>query len=296
MTRRYMTVGILFFFLFNGLLPAQQETTKVTLQKDDNSVEKLPLFIKAREASAERYKFAAGKGAQILPTPDGRSFYILWFPKGTSSKNPPPMIFTLHGHGSWAFDEFFLWQPHIAKAGYGIVALQWWFGEGEKPNDYYLPREIVHNMAKILGVQNIAKRSVLAHGFSRGSANIYGVTALDNKTDKFIFMTIANAGKAGDDFPINREIENGLLGPQPLKDTLWITYAGANDPHPDRDGIAGMRKAQDWIKRYGGSIVSAIEDAKGDHGGFHRNPANVENALDTFKRSLNDAENQKKKK
>ena len=249
-------------------------------------MEKLPPFIKAREASAKRHEFAVSKGAQFLPTPDGKSFYILWLPPAAASTNPPPLIFTLHGHASWAFDEFFVWQPHLVKAGCGIVALQWWFGEGEKMSDYYLPREIVQNMSAILRSKKVAKRSVLAHGFSRGSANIYGVTALDNQADQFIALTVANAGKASEDFPINRDIADGLLGTRPLKGTFWVTYAGAHDPHPDRSGVSGMRETQEWIKRFGGTVELAIEDATGDHGGFHRNPSNVVSALDTFKRVL----------
>lgn len=286
-----LTFAILFTWALSCPLMAQSSGPKSTPPLRDRArreidVEKLPLFIQGKKADAERYQFAVDKKARFLPTPDGKSFYILWYPDGTDPMNPPPMIVTLHGHGSWAFDEFHLWQPHIAKAGYGIIALQWWFGQGEKMDDYYLPREIVHNMTAILRELKIGPHKIMAHGFSRGSANIYGVTVLDNQSDKFILLTVANAGKAGTDFPINRDIQNGLFGPRPFEGTHWITFAGALDPHPDRDGIAGMREAQGWIKRFGGTIDCAIEDEKAGHGGFHRNPANIKTALDTFNKLL----------
>jgi hypothetical protein len=276
MIKRCIFHGLLFLLFARAVSAAAPETARA---------EQLPLFQKAAKADKERHDFAVSKGAKFLPTPDGKSFYIIWLPLSASPQKPPPVVFTLHGHGSWAFDEFFLWHPHIAEAGIGIIALQWWFGEGETPKDYYRPREIEKIMSSILRSQKIAGRTVLAHGFSRGSANIYGLTALDNRSEKFILLTVANAGKAGADFPINRDIASGVFGPRPFEGTLWVTYAGAKDPHPDRDGIPGMREAQDWIRRYGGTVKLVIED-EGDHGGFHRNPANVKKALEVFKQLL----------
>ena len=279
MTGKLITAGIFVALAANAALSAPPKT---------GTAEQLPLFTKAVRADKERYNFAAGKGAEFLPTPDGRSFYILWLPPDVSPQKPPPVVFTLHGHGSWAFDEFFLWHKHIAEAGMGIVALQWWFGEGETPKDYYLPGQIAQIMNGIMRAHNIRKHSVLAHGFSRGSANIYGLASLDNRSEKFILLTVANAGKPGADFPINRDIASGLFGQRPLEGTYWMTYAGARDPHPERDGIPGMREAQEWIKRYGGAVKLAVEDENGDHGGFHRNPANVKKALGLFRQLLAD--------
>ena len=255
-----------------------------------------PLFIQASKAAPDRYKFAVDNKAQFLSTPDGRSFCVLWYPDGTSPDNPPPMIVTLHGHASWALDEFFLWQPYAAKRKFGILALQWWFGKGETPNDYYVPQDMYRIIDAVLRRQNIPRQSVLVHGFSRGSANIFGLTALDRASrNHFFLLTVANAGKAGRDFPINQEIDRGAFGQRPFEGTHWVTCAGAHDPHPDRDGVQGMRDARDWVTRHGGTVELSIEDANGDHGCFHRNPANVEAALDVFQRLLKDREEEQKK-
>ncbi|NLI79649.1 MAG: hypothetical protein GX442_24795 [Candidatus Riflebacteria bacterium] len=197
------------------------------------------------------------------------------------------MIATLSGHGSWAFDEFFLWQQAAAARGYGIVALQWWLGTGEGPGDYYRPHEIYRIFDQILRREGIPAGRTLLHGFSRGSANIYGVTAFDRHTgNRFFLATVANAGQAAADFPVNREIDRGRFGASPFAGTHWILYGGGRDPHPDRDGIPGMREAAAWVTRHGGTVDLFLADEAGDHGGFHRRPQNMEAALQVFARLL----------
>src|SRR5262249_40330480 len=93
------------------------------------------LLDQARTPNPARHQFAIDQDASIEPTGDGRSFYLLWLPKNAVGK--VPLIVTLHGHGSWAFDEMILWHPEASKAGYGILALQWWFGGDESNDSYY---------------------------------------------------------------------------------------------------------------------------------------------------------------
>src|SRR3989338_3418927 len=101
-----------------------------------------PLLDQAKRETSERFDYAVNNGARIGLTKDGKSFFVLWTPPGTGPDNPPPMIATIHGHASWAFDEFFLWHRFAQEHGYGIFALQWWLGEGERFQDYLAPREI----------------------------------------------------------------------------------------------------------------------------------------------------------
>ncbi|MBI3828025.1 MAG: hypothetical protein HY291_00820 [Planctomycetes bacterium] len=194
---------------------------------------------------------------------------------------------TLHGHAGNAFNEFFLWHAEAAKRGCAIVALQWWFGKGESPEDYYTPKELYAESESILRGLKAPPHSVLLHGFSRGSANIYGVTAYDRSSkNDFVLLTIANSGKASPDFPVNKDIDQGVFGAKPFDGTHWVLYAGAADPHPDRDGVAGMREARDWVTKHGGTVERLIEDPQGGHGGFHRNPENMRTALDVFEKLL----------
>ncbi len=252
-----------------------------------SKVEEMPLFAQAKKASPDRYKFAVEKGAEFSVDPDGRSFYISWFPKNAVKNGKTPVVVTLHGHGSYAFDEFFIWYPYLEKRGYGIVALQWWFGKGETAKDYYMPNELYRNIDRILSKAGVKPGKALLHGFSRGSANSYGVTAFDAaKGKRYFLLTIANAGQPGRDFPPNMEIEKGIFGPKPFARTYWVTYAGVKDENPDRDGVNGMRYAKEWVEKFGGEVYLAIEDANGGHGGFHQNPKNVEAALDVFAKLL----------
>lgn len=207
---------------------------------------------------------------------------MVWRPD-TPSDEAPPFIATIHGHAGWATNEFYLWHSYAKERGYGIVALQWWFGEGERYQDYYAPNEVNRELSIILGGEGARPERVLFHGFSRGSANSYAVVAYDrNGGEGYYGLAIANAGKPGLDFPGNVDIESGTLGPQPLAGTRWVTFCGGKDEHPDRDGCQGMRAAAAWIERYGGTVLKVMEDPEADHGGFHRNPANTNAALDVF--------------
>jgi len=240
------------------------------------------LLEQAKAADLARYEFALRAGATIVPTSDGRSFVVSWFPPGTESERPP-VIATTHGHGSWAFDEFFLWYPYASARGYGIVALQWWDGDGERFQDYYSPDEVNREIALVLEREGVEPGTVMFHGFSRGAANSYAVVAHDrNSGAGYYLLAVANAGKASSDFPGNVEIERGQFGTQPLAGTNWVTYCGALDANPGRGGCEGMREAATWIARFGGTVAKAIEDLTGDHGGFHKSPANVNAALDVF--------------
>lgn len=241
------------------------------------------LLEKARLASGPRYDYAVLNGAEIRATDDGRSFYVFWRSRAESTTIPPPVIVTLHGHASWAFDEFYLWHPHASERGYAILALQWWFGKGEKLEDYYLPNEVYRTVAPLLDRLGLGRGRALLHGFSRGSANIYAVVAVDTwRQSRYFGLTIANAGKPGLDFPANVDIERGMYGPHPFEGTHWVTVCGMLDPNPGRDGCPGMDEAARWVSGLGGVIDLRIEDPAGDHGAFHRNPANVRAALDAF--------------
>ena len=242
-----------------------------------------PLLEKAQRERRPRVQYALDNGATIHLTDDGKSFYVLWLPEGSDPQNPPPIMATIHGHDGWAFDDFFVWHRFAKERGFGVLAVQWWLGEGERFQDYLNPQEIYRVIDSVFQEKHVKPGAALFQGFSRGSANSYAVAAVDRTQGKSYFsLFIANAGKASVDFPPNKDIQNGRFGEQPLQGTHWVTYAGAKDTHPDRDGIAGMREAAQWIQKYGGTVDLAIEDPAGDHGGFHRNPQNVNAALDIF--------------
>lgn len=250
-----------------------------------------PLFEQARKAGEKRYQFAVDQGARIEPTQDGKSFYVLWYPDPVKKDERPPMIATIHGHASWAFDEFFLWHKLAKERGIGILAIQWWLGKGERFQDYLSPDEVYGVVDQVFRREGIKAGTALFHGFSRGSANSCAVAANDTHSgNRYFALFVANAGKAELDFPPNVAIEQGKLGEKPFTGTHWVTYAGAKDNRPNpretSKEIVGMRATAEWIKKHGGTIDLAIEDKEGGHGGFHLNPDNIRAALDCFKKRL----------
>ena len=240
------------------------------------------LLAQAKSSNPERAAFAEKNGARIVPTSDGRSFFVVWTPDGKPIGDRP-VIATLHGHASWAFDELYLWQSQAASRGYAVAALQWWFGQGETPSHYYLPLELQREFQRLFERENVRPGTVLFHGFSRGSANIYGLTALDRAQGKaYGLLTIANAGKASEDFPINRDIAAAKFGSSPLDGTNWVLFCGGRDENPERSGCPGMTDAAAWVERFGGQVRLFIQDPNAGHGGFHQTPAHVAAALDVF--------------
>ncbi len=246
-----------------------------------------PLVLQAKAANPERYEFAVQHGANILATPDRRSFYLLWFPEENPAQMSLPILVTLHGHASWAFDEFYLWHPYAKKRGFGILALQWWFGTGDGAQDYYSPQAMYPVIEKILWQNGMSPGVALLHGFSRGAANAYALAALDHKSgNDFFGLVIANAGGAASDFPPNAEISAGRFGPQPFSGTQWVLYCGLQDENPERDGCPAMRRTRGWIEQFGGTVALLIEDPGQGHGGFHHNPSAVDKALDLFQKKV----------
>lgn len=237
----------------------------------------------ARQERAPRAQFAVQRGAEVILTEDGKSFFVEWFPEGFDANDSPYVIVTVGGHSTFAFDDFSVWYPFLKDRKFGFLGLQWWFGENQQMNGYLTPEEMYSLISQELEKLKIQPGHVLLHGFSRGSANSYALAALDRASGQNYFgMIIANAGSMASNYPPNKKMISGAYGEQPLKGTRWITFAGRNDPNPERDGVPAMRATGEKIKSLGGAVALAIEDPAGDHGGFHRNPQNANRALDFF--------------
>ena len=244
------------------------------------------LLDKAKQHDSHRYQFAFDKGAKIEVTADQKSFYLLWYPPNMKA-DKKTLIVTLHGSSGNVFNEFFLWYDEALKHGHGILALQWYFEGTPPPRDYYAPLDVYQQIAPILKSEKIGMGKAMLHGFSRGSANSYYVTLFDRKEKNNYFgLTLSNSGGASIGYPIYTEMEKGNFGEKPFVGTNWMTFCGGLDPNPDRDGCPAMRRTAEFVTKYGGKLRLAIEDENGDHGGFHRNKANVNKSLDLFDKIL----------
>lgn len=249
------------------------------------SPEAQALLEKAKKANPERYRFALEKGAQIVPTSDGKSFFLVWQPKVSAPSKP--MIYALHGSNSWVFDEFSLWQPSLEKHGIGIIAVQWWFGVNQTSQEYYLPSELFglfDNLAKEMGIQ---PGTVLLEGFSRGSANSYGVSFYDKTSGRNYFgFNFAISGSAELSFPLYSDIEAGKYGERVFAGTRWATFCGGRDPKPERSGCPGMKRTREWLTKHGATVDLVFEEAEMGHGGFNWKPELADRLFEHFKSLL----------
>ena len=215
----------------------------------------------------------------ILPTSDGKSFLVVW----KAQAKPRRWIVSLHGSEGFATDDLAIWHPHLKGRDVGIVCLQWWLGEGDRIGSYYTPEQIYREIDNALQRIGVDPGAAMLHGFSRGSANSYAVMALDaGRGRRFFRLAVASSGGVSLDYPPTQAILAGRYGKDALKGTRWITAAGARDPHPDRDGISGMRRTAAWLKEQGAVVLHAVEDPEEGHGALVRNPANARRVLDLF--------------
>lgn len=222
---------------------------------------------------------AAKLNPEILPTSDGRSFLVAW----RAVKSPTHWIVSLHGTRGFATDDLAVWEPHLKGRSVGLICMQWWMGTGDDTRDYYTPLEIYREVDQALQTLGVKPGTVLLHGFSRGSANSYAAAAIDSgRGRRYFSMVVASSGGVGLDYPPTRALLDGEFGERPLKETRWITVAGARDPNPDRDGLAGMRRTASWLKDQGAAVVESIEDPDQGHGALHLNPKNARRVLDLF--------------
>lgn len=238
------------------------------------------LLHQASAANPARYEFATNNNAEIRNTSDNKAFTLWWQP---ATGTPTGVVVTLHGHGAYATDEFYLWQPYLQARGYAMLALQWWFGGGDATADYYEPQQMYSIIASLLKEKGVQPGTVLLHGYSRGSANSYAVTALDTSSgNRYINMTLSNAGGATANYPPNQQIVAGAFGVLPFSGVQWVMYCGGLDPDPTINGCPAMISAQNWVTQYGAIVKLLITDATGGHGGFMLNSTNVNTALAGF--------------
>jgi|GEM_PF-1385252 len=259
------------------LLAAATLAAPVSARADSAS-----LMSQAQLANPVRYSYATTQGAEMRSTTDNRAFSVWWQP--SAGTTPKGVIVALHGHGSWATDEFYLWHPYAKSRGYAVLALQWWFGGGESTADYYTPAEMYPLVAKLLSDKGVRPGSAMFVGYSRGSANSYALAALDHAGTgrRYFGLVLSNAGGATLNYPPNQSIMAGDFGPSPYAGLSWAMYCGEKDPDPAINGCPAMNAARDWVTQYGANVVLFIDDPTGDHGGFMTNSANVETALATY--------------
>ncbi|MDP2385574.1 MAG: T9SS type A sorting domain-containing protein [Bacteroidota bacterium] len=228
-------------------------------------------------------QYAINQGADILPTPDGNSFYIKWFPVG-STPSSTPLIVTLHGSSGYAFPEFFDWHSQAIQHGCGIIALQWYRGDSAGfPNDYFNDTTLYSYIDFALSEFNYPSAKAFLHGFSRGSARSYALNFYDSHGGKNYFCTtLSNAGGAEPSYPLYSDITLGVHGTNVFAGIHFNLFCGGNDPNPNQSGCIGMNNTKNWLQAQGATVDIFIEDDTLGHDGFHTIPMYMDSILDQY--------------
>lgn len=257
------------------LMSSLQSFSADTLQLTGHAAE-----VYGRAQKGRWFSEAEKLNPEINPASDGQSFIVVWKAAGTV---PNHWIVSLHGSHGFATDDLAIWHPHIKNLDLGLVCVQWWIGTDDTNKSYYAPMQIYREIDNALQRLGVQPGTAMLHGFSRGSANSYAITALDAGRGKHYFsLSVASSGGVGLDYPPTHAILKGRFGEQPLRNTRWITVAGAHDSNPDRDGITGMKRTAAWLKEQGATVIETIEDPNEGHGALMRNVKNVRRVLDLF--------------
>lgn len=272
----------LFHFLALILLTFSSPTALAQNRPDAVPMDEIKTGVGAQKlyAMAQRgkwYQKAQKWNPEIIPTSDNKSFLVKWQPR----KNPPKnWMVSLHGTQGFATDELGLWAEYLAKHDVGFIGVQWWLGGGDGTSNYYDPHHLYREIDIALRQLGIGGGNLILHGFSRGSANIYAIAAMDRMRPAPYFKTvIANAGAANIGYPPTGQIANNLFGKTPFAGQRWITSCGGRDENPDRDGCPAMRKTAAWVESMGGQVILQIEDPNYGHGALTINPKNIDRAM-----------------
>jgi hypothetical protein len=234
------------------------------------------VLTRARLESPAAYRRAVRAGAGVAPTPDGRSFYVLW-PAGTRGGR---VIVTFHGYLSTAFDGLEQWRAAADRAGYAVLAVHWRLGRTSR--DSYTPRAMYAQARALLRRLRVAPGHALLHGYSSAASRMYGVAALDS--GRLFALQVADAGGALPGRPMYREVFGAPAGRKTLRGTRWVLFCGGRDPDPQLTGCPVMRRTRAKVLARGGAVERFIVDPRSSHGGFHQNPAHMPAVLALFAR------------
>ena len=233
-------------------------------------------------------------GGTIVSLPNG-AFFLKWFPENWNSLKIRHIIVTLHGSGGHAERMFNLWYRNRSNHEYAIIALQYAKSDEQGNMEFQDCQEIYQNLRSI--VDHIVKAglcdnqtALVLHGFSRGSARIFELAAMDRATDgmRAFAAFIADSGTSlaenrGELSPFLRKLSrNAYNGVR-----FWL-YCGAGD-HGGRTCI-GMRKMRMFIMAHGGKVDDLFIYETNRHGilitGGPRRKSRALNALFSYINSI----------
>lgn len=238
-----------------------------------------PMIDAARKGAPREYAAARKSGADLVITPNERTFSVVWSPKGGGNKHDAPVIVVVGDEESWAFEDFDEWYPVALQRGYGLVVVQWWVVTE------YLSDEDLYTAvnAALTEMKADPKNGVLLYAGGRGATRAYALEYLDRKSAAPWFsMAVAAAGAKPDGDLLYETMSKKQLGATPLAGSNWITYCAVRDREAETTGCAGMRKTAEWLTELGGTIKLTLEDPVARENEFLRNPQYLGQVLTLF--------------
>jgi hypothetical protein len=223
-----------------------------------------------RTGNPSAYRYDLGHGARIVPSAATGTYAVT----STAPARPRAMVVVVHGHNGNPFAEYRLWQPYVARHGYGLAAVEWQTRFGAQA-DFLSPASTYAMVVRAARAQGVGPGGVLLHGFSQGSHAAFELTALDRAASRLFALTVAESGGA-------RDLASGAGA---LAGTRWVLYCAGRDQWPDISGCPAMRRAERALRAGGARVDRFLVDPPAKHGGFLRNPADVELALADFARA-----------
>jgi len=208
-------------------------------------------------------------GGAAIPVGRGR-FFLAWFPEGWEARPGRRLVISLHGNGGCAERMFHFWHRNRRDHDYAIVALQYAEqdagGELRFDDDAAIYDHLRLALDDLGGHCPLAGVPVVLHGFSRGSARVFEIAALDRAGDRLFAAFIADSGTV---FPEYR----GRLSPRLARldadgyegARFWL-YCGGRD-HRGRT-CRGLGRMARFVEDHGGVVDALYRHPPGGHGIF----------------------------
>ncbi len=226
-------------------------------------------------------------GGEIVSLPNGY-FFLQWFPENWNSLKIRHIVITLHGNGGHAERMFNLWYRNRSSHDFAIIALQYAISDEYGNLKFQDSHEIYQNLRLIIDHLKKdhffnSKTALILHGFSRGSARIFELAAMDRAADGMHAFS-AFIADSGTSFAENRgRISPFLekLSPDAYKGARFWLYCGSGD----RGGRLriGMLKMKKFITEHGGKVDNIFIYDTNKHGIFITGgPGRESRALNTL--------------
>ncbi len=218
-------------------------------------------------------------GGGVIPIGENR-FFIVWFPEGWERASDPEVIFTLHGNGGCAENNFKWWSEVAEAHDYAVVALQYAeedVADTDPREDFVFDRadavypNLVAAYDELRAHCPLDNVPIVLHGFSRGSAMSYNLALMDRsaKGRRLFAAFIADSGGAG-------PTGSGDKLPGYLQNAPPDAYDGAHFwlycGMKDEDGVRcdDMESIHQQLLSYGAIVDEFYVNPQGGHGIFIR--------------------------